>query len=497
MDNKLSLRTVGIIAGASAVFAFLFGLLISAGLPGIANRAAAEPNRGSAAALVNETGESPFTQVAEIVLPAVVNISAERIVRTSAPNFSWDFGGPFDEWFREFFRDMPRGNSKSQTLGSGFIISEDGYVVTNNHVVRDASRIIVRIGNKKEFKGDEVKVVGTDPKTDLALLKIDTKEHLPYLKFGDSDKIRVGDWAIAIGDPFNLDGSMTVGVISAKGRSGIPLPDGPSFQNFLQTDAAINPGNSGGPLVNIRGEVIGINSAITTPSGGNVGIGFAIPVNLAKTVIEELKAKGKVTRGYLGIYLQELTDDLRKGLDVPARSGILVSEVMENTPASRAGLKAGDVIIEFNGDEVESVESFRFKVASTPVGKTVPVKLIREGKERMISVKIGEMPEETATAPVDQNSETDLGLQVVELNDPRARNYNPVAEKGVLVIRVAPDSPAAEAGIAVGDVITAVDKREIQNIDDYRAALAAVKKGKTVIVQVQQQARKRYIAVTP
>ncbi len=497
MDTKISLRTVGIIAGAAAVFAFLFGLLISAGLPGLSNRAAAEPDRSAPIPLVNEAGESPFTQVADQVLPAVVNISAERIIKNTAPGFSWDFGGPFEDWFREFFRDMPRGNGKSQTLGSGFIISEDGYVVTNNHVVREASSIVVRIGDKKEYKGDQVKVIGTDPKTDLALLKIESKERLPYLKFGDSDKIRVGDWAIAIGDPFNLEGSMTVGVISAKGRSGIPLPEGPSFQNFLQTDAAINPGNSGGPLVNIRGEVIGINSAITTPSGGNVGIGFAIPVNLAKSVIDDLKTKGKVTRGYLGVYLQELTDELRRGMDLGTDKGVLVSEVMDNTPASRAGLKGGDVIVEFDGNPVETVEAFRFKVAATPVGKTVSLKLMRDGKERTVSAKIAEMPDETAVAPAEPNPKTNLGLQVVGLDDPRARSFNPQAERGVLVIDVEQDSPAAEAGITAGDVILAMDKKEIKGLDDYRAALVNVKEGKTVIVQVQQQDRKRFLAVTP
>jgi serine protease Do len=497
MENKVSLKTVGIIAGAAAVFAFLFGLIISLGLPGLAGRVEASPEKMTPIPLVNEESESPFTRVADIVTPAVVNISAERKVTANVPGFGWDFGGPFDDWFRDFFKDMPKSEGRAQTMGSGFIISEDGYVVTNNHVVKEAAKIIIKLAGNKEYKGDQVKVVGTDPKTDLALLKIQTNEKFPYLKFGDSDKIRVGDWAIAVGDPFNLEGSLTVGVISAKGRRGIPLPEGPSFQNFLQTDAAINPGNSGGPLVNIRGEVIGINSAITTPSGGNVGIGFAIPANLAKEVIDELKVKGKVTRGYLGVYLQEITEDLKNGMNLPDQGGVLVSEVSDNTPAGRAGIKGGDVILEFNGEKVKDVESFRFLVAATEVGKTVSIKLVRDGKEKTLAIKVGELPDETVAVNDGSDRESELGLKVVAIGDPLTQAFNIKAKSGVVVVGLAPDAPASQAGIAAGDVITAIGKREIKNLDDYRQALAEIKKGRTVVFQIQQQERKRYIAITP
>ena len=496
MDKKVSLKTVGIIAAAAAVFAFLFGLIISVGLPGLVNRVEASPDKMVPIPLVNEEGESPFTRVADIVSPAVVNISAERKVPTNVPGFGWDFNGPFGDWFREFFKDMPRSEGRAQTLGSGFIVSEDGYVVTNNHVVKEATKIIIKLTNKKEYKGDQVKVIGSDSKTDIALLKIQTREKFPFLKFGDSDKIRVGDWAIAVGDPFNLEGSVTVGVISAKGRRGIPLPEGPSYQNFLQTDAAINPGNSGGPLVNIHGEVIGINSAITTPSGGNVGIGFAIPVNLARSVIDELKTKGKVTRGYIGVYLQEITEDLKNAMNLSVSEGVLVSEVSDNTPASRAGIKSGDVIIEFNGEQIKDVESFRFLVAATAVGKTVNIKLVRDGRERTLAVKVGEMPGETAAVKDVPDRESELGLEVVAIGDPRAQVFNVKAKNGVVVVGVNPDAPAAQAGIATGDVITAIGKREIKNLEDYRSVLAEIKKGQTVVFQIQQQERKRYIAVT-
>jgi len=497
MDKKVSLKTVGIIAGSAAVFAFLFGLIISMGLPGLVGRVEASPDKTAPIPLVNEQGESPFTQVADIVTPAVVNISAERMVTTNVPGFGWDFGGPFNDWFRQFFKDMPKGESRAQTLGSGFIISEDGYVVTNNHVVKEATKIIIKLTNKKEYKGDQVKVVGTDSKTDLALLKIQANEKFPFLKFGDSDRIRVGDWAIAVGDPFNLEGSVTVGVISAKGRSGIPLPEGPSFQSFLQTDAAINPGNSGGPLVNIHGEVIGINSAITTPSGGNVGIGFAIPVNMAKKVFDELKTKGKVTRGYLGVYLQEITEDLKNGMNLSGQEGVLISEVSDNTPASRAGIKSGDVIIEFNGEKVKDVESFRFLVAATEAGKTVNIKLVRDGKEKTLAVKVGELPDETAAVKEGTDRESELGLEVVAIGDPRTQAFNITAKSGVVVVGLTSGAPAAQAGIAAGDVITAIGKREIKNLEDYRQALIEIKKGKTVVFQIQQQERKRYIAITP
>ncbi len=372
MDGKISLKSAGIIAGIAAVSAFLFGLIISVGIPTFTNRTEASQSAPGSMLFTNEQYESPFTRVAEIASPAVVNISAERTVKTGFDRFEWDFRGPFEDFFRDFFKNFPPGESKTRTLGSGFIISEDGYVITNHHVVKNASNIVVKLMDKKEYKGDDVKIVGSDPRTDVALLKIVTKEKLPFLKLVDSEKINVGDWVVAVGNPFNLEGTVTVGVISAKGRSHIPLSEGPDFQNFLQTDAAINPGNSGGPLLNLQGEVIGINTAITSTSGSNSGIGFAIPINLARTIIEELKTKGKVTRGYLGIYLDDITADLKEALNLPALEGVLVNEVISNSPADKAGIKEGDVIIEFDGKKVTDVQSFRIFVASTPPGQNLP-----------------------------------------------------------------------------------------------------------------------------
>lgn len=497
MHKNISLRNAGIIAGAAAVFAFLFGIIITASLPGLANRSEANPDPVTALPLVTERGESPFTRVAENVTPAVANISAEKTVSSTFPGFEWRFEGPWDDLFKDFFRGTPRGQQRTQTLGSGFIISEDGYLVTNYHVIRGASDIVVKLTNKQEFKGDEIKIIGTDPRTDIALLKIENAKDLPYLEFGDSDGVKVGDWAIAFGNPFHLEGTVTVGVISAKGRAGIALPEGPDFQSFLQTDAAINPGNSGGPLVNIRGEVIGINTAITSPSGGNVGIGFAIPANLAKSVIEELKSEGKVTRGYLGVYLQEISEDLKDAMDLPSLEGVLISEVVDNTPASRAGLKGGDVILEFDGKKIEDMASFRIMVASTDVGKEVRMKVLRDGKEKTLKVTLGEMPETISTAPEAPEQEYELGLRVVDVDDQRAFRFEPKATRGVIVIDIRPDSPAAKAGFDVGDVIMAIGNKSISDIDDYRDAIEGLKEDKPVIFHLQRGERKLYVAVTP
>lgn len=498
--KKIPLLMTGIIAGAAAVFAFLFGIIITASLPTIPSRSEASNDHYELPVpLVNDAGESPFTKIAEKVSPSVVNISAQRTVTGQAPGFEWYFEGPFDDFFRDFFRDYPKHERKTQTLGSGFILSEDGYIVTNYHVIKGASAadIEVKLINKKEFKGDKIKIIGTDRRTDIALLKIESDERLPYLKFGDSDRVKVGDWAIAVGNPFHLEGTVTVGVISALGRTNIPLPEGPDFQSFLQTDAAINPGNSGGPLVNIRGEVIGINTAITTPTGGNVGIGFAIPANLARHIIDELIAEGKVTRGYLGVYLQEITVDLKEALHLPSLKGVLISEVMNDTPASKAGLENGDVVMEFNGKKVEDLQSFRMQVASTTVGKKVTMKVLRDGKEKTLAVKIGEFQDQLSNAAIENDKKTKLGLRVINVTDAQAQRFNLKATTGVVVIEVKPDSPAAAAGVSIGDIILAIGKKTIDNVNTYRTAIAKLKTGKPVIFHIQRKERKLYIAVTP
>jgi serine protease Do len=497
VHKHISFRNAGIIAGAAAVFAFLFGMIITASIPNLANRGEASSSELSAVPMVTEKGESPFTAVVEYVTPAVANISAERTVTGTFPGFEWRFEGPWDDFFKDFFKGAPQPEQRAQTLGSGFFISEDGYLVTNYHVIKDASDIVVKLTNKQEFKGDEIKIIGTDPRTDIALLKINNGDKLPYLKLGNSDDVKVGDWAIACGNPFHLEGTVTVGVISAKGRAGIALPEGPDFQSFLQTDAPINPGNSGGPLVNIHGEVIGINAAITSPSGGNVGIGFAIPANLAKSVIEELKSKGKVTRGYLGVYLQEITDDLKQAMGLPSLEGVIISEVIDNTPASRAGIKAGDAILEFDGKAVKDLASFRILVASTKVGKTVNVKIFRDGKEKNLDLTIGEMPETAIAAQETPAQEYELGLMVADIGDPRAQRFEIKAKRGVIILDIKAGTAADKAGFNIGDVIMAIGNKDVSNISDYRSAVKNLKSGKPVIFHVQRGERKIYVAVTP
>jgi serine protease Do len=498
MKHNISLRAAGIVAGTAAVCAFLFGVIITVSLPSIANKGEASPESMQTIPLVSDQNESPFTIIAQRVTPAVVNISAEKTVSQEWPGFEWRFDGPFEEFFRDFFRDMPRGQSKTQTLGSGFIISEDGYIVTNYHVIKGANAgdIYIKLTDKREFKGDEVTIVGTDQRTDIALLKIKPKEKLPYLTFGNSDNVAVGDWAIAFGNPFHLEGTVTVGVISAKGRSNIPLPEGPDFQSFIQTDAAINPGNSGGPLVSIKGEVIGINTAITSPTGGNVGIGFAIPASMASAVITELRTEGKVTRGYLGVYLQEITEDLKEALDLPSLDGVLISDVVENTPAERAGIKSRDVIVEFNGKPVKDMQAFRVQVAATPVNKSVNVKLVRDGKEKTVQVTIGQYPDEPSIAAAEEPS-LHLGLKVIDADAPNAQRYDIQTSRGVVVTSITPDSPAQDAGVRVGDVIIAIGKKTITDTETFERTAAGLKKGEPVIFHIQRGDRKLYVAVTP
>ncbi len=429
--------------------------------------------------------ESPFVKVAELATKAVVNISTERVIKFKESPF-FDENDPFDQFFRRFFEfpmpQIPR-EYKSTSLGSGFIFMRDGdkyYILTNNHVIKNADKIIVKLNDGTKITGDDVKVVGTDKNTDLAIISIKTKKDLSVLKLGDSDKIKVGDWAIAVGNPFGLEGTVTVGVISAKGRSGIPLPDGPLYENFIQTDAAINPGNSGGPLLNIKGEVIGINTAITSPSGAYAGVGFAIPVNTAKYVIEQILNKGKVVRGYIGIYPQELTEDLAKtyGLDTPR--GILVAKVMKDGPADKAGIKEEDVIIKFDGKDVTDVEQFRLLVAQTKPGKVVDVEVItQKGERKTLKVKVGEYPEETASA--DKNNEENieeardnelkwLGMTVVDVGTAKKMGLYSGDEQGVVVKEVEPGSVSDFAGIIRGDLLQKIGDIEIKSLNDFSKA---------------------------
>ncbi len=502
------------IAGTSLfVIGIVVGLILSARL-NLTPRLHSEDTTSIKAQvpLVNTEGHSPFTKIAELAMPAVVNISAEHIIKQPGGQFPT----PFDDFFKKFFGEeapqfkMPPREFKERSLGSGFIFKKDGkfyYIMTNNHVIRNADKIIVKLSDKKILKGDKVRVVGTDPRTDVAVLKIEYSGDLPVLRLGNSDSIQVGDWAIAIGNPFGLDRTLTVGVISAKGRSGIPLPQGPDYQDFIQTDAAINPGNSGGPLLNIRGEVIGMNTAITSPSGGFVGIGFAVPINTAKWVAEQLIKHGKVSRGYMGIRPQPVDENLAKAYGLKKPYGVLVAEVLDETPAQKAGLKEGDIILEYNGKKVTDLQEFRLMVAETPPGTKVTLKVISpDGKTRKVTMKLAEYPEneKTATSSGAQEEKVEpgkvkwAGLTVVDARSDEAKRLGFAAEEGVVVIEVKPGSPADDAGFLKGDVIVKVGTNTVKGLESFKRAMKKYKHSKKpVVVKILRNHMPMFLGFSP
>jgi serine protease Do len=440
-----------------------------------------------------------FAALAEKLSPAVVNVSTTS--EGEAPSFGGGELGPFGgdprghgnphgfmEPFERFFGPLPRRPFKQRSLGSGFIINRAGYILTNNHVIENAEEIVVRTADEKEYKA---KVIGRDPKTDIAVIKIDDAKDLTAVSMGNSDDLRVGEWVMAIGNPFGLEHTVTAGIVSAKGRF---IGQG-SYDNFIQTDAAINPGNSGGPLINLKGEVVGINTAIFSRSGGNIGIGFAIPVNVAKDLLPELEEKGKVTRGWLGVMIQRVTPDIADSLGLAASKGALVAEVMKDGPAEEAGLKVGDVIVEFDGHAIKESTELPMLVARTPVGKTVTVKVIRDKGTQSFSVKIGELKEEET--PVAGGKEESLGLTVQPLTPEIADSLGLDKDvEGVVVSGVEPDSSAEEAGMRRGDVILEVNREPVKDLSSYRKALKAGK-GKTVLFLVRRGENTIFLALKP
>lgn len=447
-------------------------------------------------------GLPSLAEVAKRVSPAVVNISTtQKSERSSSsrserrrhippgpfgpgPNPSPGpnpFGGEdFEEFFRRFFGDRPPGPQRS--LGSGFLISDDGYIITNNHVVGESgAKVTVRLSDKEEY---EAKVIGSDEKTDLALIKINVKRTLPMLPMGKSTDLQVGDWVIAIGNPFGLEQTVTAGIVSAKGRV---INAGP-YDDFIQTDASINPGNSGGPLINLKGEVIGINTAIFSQGGGNIGIGFAIPIDQAKSIITQLKDKGKVTRGWLGVAIQSVTPELAKSFGLKEPIGALVAEVTSGGPAEKAGLQRGDVITTFNGATVKDSHELPSLVARTPVGEKAEVVILRNGKEQNYSIKLGELPDQQAKAEQrGEDSENAWGMSVANLSSEAARRFQiEKAQKGVVVTEVDPDSPAAASNIQPGDIIEEVNRQPVRSVEEFEKATAAAKEKETLLLLVRR-----------
>ncbi len=424
--------------------------------------------------------------------PSVVNISTTSVSKGGSQFFKSPFGGrgeePFDDFFKKFFGDSPQKEFKRRGLGSGFIFSEDGYIITNNHVVERATDIKVILQNGDSYVAQ---IIGTDPKTDLALLKIKPKTKLPAVRFGNSDRLEIGDWVLAIGNPFGLGHTVTVGIISAKGRS---LGLG-SYDDFLQTDAAINPGNSGGPLFNFKGEVIGVNSAIITRGKG---IGFAIPINMTKNVVSQLRNGGKVVRGWIGVYVQRVTPDIAESLDLDDNNGALVADVTVGGPAEKAGVKRGDIIIELNGNKIDEMPELPKLVASYAPGTKTKLKVIRNGKEKDLSIKLEELPDQfaqTSRQSPKNEIEQNLGLIVQEITPEVKRRLDIEYSSGVVITDVRSNSLASEAGLLRADVILEINKKQIANLDNYRKEIDSVEERQNILFLVKRGSNTIYVAI--
>jgi serine protease Do len=512
MESKETIRAakVLILAGGILVIGIVVGFILSGNL----SLSPTSQAREAGIPAVNSL-DSPFTQIADKTLPAVVTIETKRdVAGEGSPQFN--FEGPYGDFFKRLFPDQPNGGQPNQgqpgpgqpgqpkssrpqrvpSSGSGFIFEKDGRILTNNHVIRDASDITVILNDKRKFKA---KVVGTDPSTDVAVIKIDADGDLPVVPLGDSEDVRIGDWAIAIGNALGeLSGTLTVGVISGKGRTNLSIVGGaPAYQDFLQTDASINFGNSGGPLLNIRGEAIGINTAIN-PSGE--GIGFAIPINMAKHISGQLIAHGRVTRGWLGIAPQELTPELADSWGLRNVSGILVGSVNPSTPADSAGFHVKDVITEFDGQKVSDVQNFRLLVADTPVHKKVRVHVLRDGVAQDLWVRLGERPDEKTIGERNAPPTEILGLSVEPMTGDFAKE-NSIREKtGVVITDVGQGSPADDAGLQRGDIIKEVNDTKVKDVSDYNGAIDRAKSKnprKPIVMLVKRGDSTQFLAVDP
>jgi serine protease Do len=418
-----------------------------------------------------------FAAIAKRTTPVVVNIftTSQRSGRPGSND-------PLEEFFSRFFGDTQPRENGPRSLGSGILISKDGEVLTNYHVVRNAETIKVKLADQTEY---EARLIGKDDRTDLALVKIRRSGgDMPFARLGSSSQLEVGDWVMAIGNPFGLEHTVTAGIVSAKGRV---IGAGP-YDNFIQTDASINPGNSGGPLINALGEVVGVNSAIFSQGGGNIGIGFAIPIDLAKKIADQLRKNGRVVRGWLGIRAQDVSPQLASSLNLtrPAVEMAVVTEVAENSPAAEAGVKAGDVILEFNGKPVPKSHEFPSVIADTAPGQKVSLKIIHEKKEQTIAVKIGELPEENDASQKLESRDPEIGVRVQRITPEAARRLGMSSTKGVLVMEVQPGSPAEQIGVEPADVIREVNQRPVNNVSDFERAVRQGRRGDRILLLVQR-----------
>lgn len=452
------------------------------------------------------TAPESFANLAEKLLPAVVNISTTSVIKQNSgkkpelPQFPP--GSPFEDFFREFFdKNNPQQQRKATSLGSGFIIDKKGLVITNNHVIQGADEISVVLQNNETLKAE---VVGRDVKTDIAVLRVKPKKDLPFVNMGNSDQIRVGDWVVAIGNPFGLGGTVTAGIVSARGRN---INSGP-YDDFIQTDASINRGNSGGPLFDMAGEVIGINTAIFSPSGGSIGIGFAIPSGIANGVISQLIKFGKTKRGWLGVRIQNVTDEIAESLGLKRPEGALIASVTEGSPAATGGIKAGDVILKFNNKSVKTMRSLPKIVAETEINKRVAVEVWRDGKTVTANVSVGELVEEKSGQPIlkptKRNDEkervdiTDVGISISALSSQLRKRFNlKETSKGVVIVAIDKDGVAAEKGIKIGDVIREVSQVQVSTPIDFQNQIKKARNTnrKSILLLVEGPSGLRFVAL--
>jgi|SwirhisoilCB2_FD_contig_81_3705919_length_2339_multi_5_in_0_out_0_1 serine protease Do len=475
LTKQKSIRVSSLVFGS--VLCLLAGVSISSAIDQYqaGGRMAAVANAQAPAV---SQGLPDFATLAKRVGPSVVNVSTTQ-VRKAAADVPSPFDGddPMSQFWQRFFGGrIPRGSQRQMGLGSGFIIDRNGTILTNYHVVDGAQKISVTLSDGKSY---DAKVLGKDEKTDIAVIKIDAGQDLPAVTLGDSDRLDVGEWVMAIGNPFGLDHTVTSGIVSAKGRQ---IGAGP-YDNFIQTDASINPGNSGGPLINLRGEVVGITTAIYSQSGGNIGIGFAIPTNSIKEVLPQLKDKGRVVRGYLGTTVQKITPEIADSLGVKQQRGALVADVVRGSPAERAGIKTGDIITEFNSKEVKDSTELPGLVARVAPGTGTSIKVLRDGKEMTLAITVGEM-KDTEVAASGQQGE--LGLAVQPVTPEVAQSLGLDRAEGLVITEVKPGSAADDAGLREGDLITQINRRPVKNLADYNREMAQSKKGQSVLLLVRR-----------
>ena len=425
-----------------------------------------------------------FNRLAVLVSPAVVNIRTVKTIKGGGPVFRqfqrdpWGKEGPFKDFFERFFGDEMQKEFKQPSLGSGFIIDKAGYVVTNNHVIEDADQIKVKLKDEREFNAA---IVGRDPNTDIALLKIESDQNFTTVQLGDSDALQVGQWVVAIGSPFGLEQTVTAGIVSAKGRV---IGSGP-YDDFIQTDASINPGNSGGPLLNMLGEVVGINTAIVA---SGQGIGFAIPINLARDIIVALKNEGEVTRGWLGVAIQDLSAELAEYYNIESKKGVFVADVFEGDPADQAGIKPKDIILAVNGKKITTSRQLTSIIAKIPVNDSAKIKILRDGEEKTIKVKIAKRPEERLAGrgrPPEQTEE--FGIRVSDLTPEIAQRFNIDESAGVIVTQVESGSKGDGADIRVGDIIKEINRRPVKNTSEYESLLRDIDPGEAVNLFIRRK----------